>query len=110
MITEIKSVEGYNFIKSRRDNPKFTIIDVRTPAEYVQGHLEDTLHLDIDSPSFEEEVFRLDKNKSYFLYCQFGDNRSRAAGKLMENTGFKEIYVLEGGFNSWEAHGFPTEK
>lgn len=109
MITEIKSVEGHNFIKSRGYDSRFAIIDVRTPAEYSRGHIEDALHLDIDSLRFDEEISKMDKNKKYFLYCQLGENRSRAAGKLMENMGFRDIYILEGGLEGWAAHGFPVE-
>jgi phage shock protein E len=63
------------------------VIDVRTPAEYKMGHAEKSLNLDIFSPSFLDELGKLDKGTEYQLYCRTG-NRSGQAEALMKQLGF----------------------
>jgi rhodanese-related sulfurtransferase len=81
------------------------IIDVRTPQEYVLGHLDGSINLDFKSPSFRDEIARLDRDKAYLLYCRTG-NRSGRAAALMKSLGFLELYDLAGGMASWQREGF----
>ena len=80
------------------------LIDLRTPAEYESGHIENAINLDYRSDNFEDTVMQLDKGKTYFVYCRSG-RRSSSAAKLMETAGIKNIYDLKGGINAWKKHG-----
>jgi len=71
-------------------NKEFIILDVRTPEEYQQNHLEGAINIDIYMKTFEEELKKLDKNKSYLIHCHSG-GRSENAGEIMEELGFKYI-------------------
>ena len=66
------------------------IIDVRTPAEFATGHLENALNIDVQSPDFQAQVSALDPEASYFIYCRTG-NRSQQAISQMVNLGFTEM-------------------
>ncbi len=70
--------------------PGTTIIDVRTPAEYGAGHLAGAVNLDLQSPSFADEVSRLDRSGAYLVYCRSG-NRSAQAAQLMTSMGFTDV-------------------
>lgn len=82
-------LQVFNF--AHADN--FIVLDVRTPAEYNESHIKDAVNIDVLNPTFEREVAKLDKNKSYKLYCRSG-NRSAKALKQMESMGFKQLENL----------------
>lgn len=71
------------------------VIDVRTAAEYKAGHAQESLNLDFYSPSFVDEIKKLDTSKSYELYCRSG-NRSGQAESLMKQLGFKDVVNVGG--------------
>ncbi|GAA4816050.1 rhodanese-like domain-containing protein [Litoribaculum gwangyangense] len=77
------------------------IIDVRTDAEVADGIIPNAIHLDIyTGQEFINEIEKLDKTKSYYVYCRSG-NRSGQACKIMEELGFENAYNLEGGMLQW---------
>lgn len=85
------------------------IIDVRRPAEYAEGHLNKATLLNVlDEGAFDEGISKLDKQKTYYIYCRSG-RRSQTATKKMQQLGLK-VYDLQGGFNAWQAAGMPVEK
>lgn len=81
-------------------------LDVRTPSEFNEGHIEGALLIDFQSSNFENEIASLDKDKTYAVYCRSG-NRSGQAVKVMSNAGFTNIYNLNGGVIDWVSAGLP---
>jgi phage shock protein E len=81
------------------------ILDVRTAQEYVLGHLNGSINLDFKSPSFRDEIARLDRDEAYLLYCRTG-RRSARAVMLMSSLGFKELYNLTKGIEQWQREGY----
>ncbi len=79
---------------------QFQIIDVRTPTEYQEGHIDNALNVDFKSADFIKNISKFDKNKTLLIYCRSG-NRSGRASKIMDSLGFTKIYDLEGGFMNW---------
>ena len=82
------------------------ILDVRTPGEFMTGHIQDAQNIDFESESFESQIESLDKNGTYAVYCRSG-NRSGQAVKVMQDAGFKNIYNLDGGVIDWANSGLP---
>jgi phage shock protein E len=76
------------------------VIDVRTPAEYAQGHLPGAINIDVEGSSFDSEIAKLDKSKHYALYCRSGHRSGIAAQKLVD-AGFKDVVDLKGGLSTW---------
>ena len=81
-------------------------LDVRTPGEYAEGHLEGARLIDFQSGNFENEISSLDKNATYAVYCRSG-NRSGQAVKVMHDAGFHNVYNLNGGVIDWANAGLP---
>ena len=81
-------------------------LDVRTPGEYAEGHLEGARLIDFQSGNFENEISTLDKNATYAVYCRSG-NRSGQAVKVMHDAGFHNVYNLNGGVIDWANAGLP---
>lgn len=80
---------------------KVTVIDVRTPQEYQDGHIKNAQNINVQSADFKAKMENFDKDKPIYIYCRSGA-RSAKAGKILEDMGFKEIYDLKDGILSWK--------
>ncbi len=77
------------------------LVDVRTPQEYNEEHIASSQNIDFRSPTFEDDIKKLDKNKPVILYCKSGKRSTKCAEKL-KNAGFEKVYELEGGISKWK--------
>jgi rhodanese-related sulfurtransferase len=66
------------------------IIDVRTAEEYVGGHLQNAINIDVQSPDFDTLIAVLPIDGHYIIYCASG-NRSAAAVTRMAELGFTTL-------------------
>jgi len=86
------------FLK-RIGEPDMTIIDIRTKEEFDSGHIDNAINIDFYSPSFIDDLEKLDKTKSYSIYCRSGSRSGQALG-TMKNAGFSDVADLLGGYSS----------
>lgn len=77
------------------------LIDVRSPREFEKSRISNAQNIDFNSPTFDDDVSRLDKSKPVVLYCK-GGGRSAKCAKKLQAAGFKKIYDLQGGISKWE--------
>jgi len=93
----------------KRLEPGSPVIDVRTPAEFSGGHLQDAVNVDLYAANFKDQIsdLGLDPNKPVYLYCRSG-NRSGTAAQILRSMGFPDAYNV-GGFDSLAAAGCPTD-
>jgi len=89
-------------IAENRDNGDFVILDIRTPKEYRAGHIADARLLDFYSSQFPAGVEKLEKDKTYLVYCRTG-NRTGKAQRLFAKAGLEKVYELAGGIRAWAA-------
>ncbi|WP_203567747.1 rhodanese-like domain-containing protein [Aestuariimicrobium ganziense] len=87
--------------------PGTVVLDVHTPAEFGQGHLEDAINIDVEAADFSSRVGALAKDVPYAVYCRSG-NRSGVAVRQMTDQGFTSTYHLAGGISAWQAAGLPV--
>ncbi|MCL3862235.1 rhodanese-like domain-containing protein [Actinotalea sp. K2] len=80
------------------------VLDVRTPAEFAEGHLPGAVNLDLSSGEFPQQVAALDTDLAYAVYCRSG-NRSDQALAIMRESGFTDAAHLEGGILTWTQAG-----
>jgi len=109
IIENITPPEAFALIQDNHNNPDFVILDVRTPEEFADGHIENAINLDYYSETFQDELDKLDKKKTYLIYCRSGKRSSNAlniAGELE----FREAYNMLGGIIEWKAEGLPFTK
>ncbi|XCB29205.1 rhodanese-like domain-containing protein [Arcanobacterium hippocoleae] len=66
------------------------LLDVRTPAEFSDGHLAGAINIDFFDPNFGEIINSLPRNQSYILYCRSG-GRAQSALETMRTLGFENI-------------------
>jgi phage shock protein E len=97
--------EAANLIESR---PHLIIVDVRTPAEFKEEHLDGAINLCIqcDPDSF---VGTLDPNEEILLYCQSGV-RSADGLQILNTKGYTKVYNMLDGINAWKEKGYAVVK
>ena len=81
------------------------LLDVRTPAEYKEGHLKGAINIDVkDSINFMKKALEvLPKEKTVMVYCRSGKRSANAAGKLANEGYF--VFNLKGGITAWKEAG-----
>ena len=80
------------------------LVDVRTSDEFAVESIPGSQNIDFESPTFEEDIDKLDKTKPVLLYCNAGKQSAKCAKKLLD-AGFIKIYDLEGGITKWKYKG-----
>lgn len=81
---------------------KAILIDVREPDEYIKEHVPQA-HL-VPLSGFNPEDFPKEHDKIAVFHCLSGGRTEAAAGQILQ-TGFREVYQLEGGIKGWRAAG-----
>ncbi|REG90203.1 rhodanese-like domain-containing protein [Winogradskyella sediminis] len=77
------------------------LVDVRTPEEHKENHIVNSQNIDFMSPTFDEDILKLDKDRPVLLYCKSGGRSAKCAKKL-KAAGFEKVYDLEGGISKWK--------
>jgi thioredoxin 1 len=100
------NLDAKTFAQKIEELDNETIIDVRTPGEYSEGHIENALNINWNDPNFTKEIQKLDKTKPLMVYCLSGGRSSSAASKL-RNEGFTNVIELNGGMMQWRNNNLP---
>jgi rhodanese-related sulfurtransferase len=83
------------------------VLDVRTPEEFAEGHLEGAVLVDFYAEDFTEQLAALDPDVPYVVYCRSG-NRSGQTVPVMEELGFSSATDIAGGILAWEDADLPV--
>lgn len=84
-------------------------LDVRTLAEYSEGHIPGTININVLDDSFAAMAdSTLQKEKPVALYCRSG-KRSKKAAAILSTKGY-QVYELDKGFNAWQEAGKEVEE
>lgn len=81
------------------ENEDFTLVDVRTQAEYDEGHIPGSILIPVDELEERAEEILTDKDAKIVIYCRTG-NRTKAAGEILKRLGYRNLYDL-GGIVDW---------
>jgi rhodanese-related sulfurtransferase len=84
--------------------PGVQIVDIRTPQEFDDGHIQGAVNIPLQQSDFADRVARLDPKATYAVYCR-SSSRSKAAVAEMRSAGLTTIYELAGGTVAWTADG-----
>lgn len=105
----VKNVDAEAF-KKLIGQKNTVLIDLRTSEEITKkGKIKGATQLDFLGKDAEDQIKKLDKSKTYLIYCA-GGGRSGDCALLMEKEGFKHVVNLEKGFDDWKRKGFETAK
>lgn len=83
------------------------LLDVRTPQEYAEGHIDGALNINIQSDDFRRLVEKeLSKDSTILVYCRSG-RRSMEAAEILTELEYK-VVNLKGGIIGWKEYGLPV--
>lgn len=102
MVTHNTQIPAKEF-KEELETGKYTLIDCRTAEEQkTYGVIsEDQMFININDATASDQIQKLDKEKSYLVYCWHG-NRSKMLRGFMDSVGFTNVMDLEGGIDAWK--------
>lgn len=101
--------QAYDLIQKFKADTNFVILDLRPQNMYNVEFIESAIYYDVFSENFDNWVSKLNKDKTYLLYCNVG-HRSGIALDKMKQMGFKNLYHLFEGIKEWKKQGFVTMK
>lgn len=105
----IQVLSPADFQKSVQADSTAVVLDVRRPDEYAEGHLSGAVSLDwLDTEKFVQGMERLDKAKTYYVYCRSGRRSHDAAQKMM--AAGLHVVDMQGGYLAWTEQGLPVVK
>lgn len=73
------------------------VIDVRSPQEYREGHIDGAISIPEYEIKKKIENIVLDKDKNIVVYCSSG-GRSKKAQKVLKKLGYQNVYNLYEGY------------
>lgn len=101
-----KSLSVEEYAKAIEDTT-IVRLDVRTAEEYAEGHIANTINIDVLKDDFEPKaVAALPKDRTIAVNCRSG-KRSKNAARILVKNGFKVI-ELDAGYNEWVAKDMPV--
>ena len=83
------------------------LVDVRTPAEFAEAHIEGAMNISLDN--FNGNEICLKNAGKIFLICKGGVRAGRACAKVDPEL-LHKVFVLEGGLDEWIKNGFAAVK
>lgn len=96
-VRSVTPSEANDFISE--SNP--IILDVRSPQEFIKGHIEGAINLplsELNEPAVIEKLG--EAYPGVLVYCESG-RRSFAASAMLANMGYGNVHSLDYGINSW---------
>ena len=90
----ISPLDALKLIKKHQTDQDLIILDVRTPWEFSDDHIEGAINLDYTDPDFNEMIKKLDKGKYYLIYCKSG-RRSINVCEILKKKGLHMFTILK---------------
>jgi len=107
--SELEGVTAVSAVQAQAaltDDPEIRVLDIRTPAEFAEGHVRGAVNIDFMSADFAKRLEKLDPNAAYLVYCRSG-NRSARAMKVFGRLGFSRVLHMKRGIRDWQGQGLP---
>ena len=80
------------------------LLDVRTPAEYREGHIAGALNVPVDEVAARHGMLGIPHDRELVVYCKSGKRAARAQDTL-QSLGYTHVRLLEGSADAWRADG-----
>jgi rhodanese-related sulfurtransferase len=104
-VTHVKAPEAAKLVQEK----KVAVLDVRTPEEFKEGHIEGAKNVDFKAADFADKLKSLDKSQPYLVHCRAG-GRSTGSLEVLKELGFEKIFHLDEGIMGWEEANLPVVK
>ena len=95
------NIDSSSFEKLINEEKNAVILDVRSQEENSALRIPNSLLIDIHKPDFLNQIEKLDKSRTFLVYCRSG-RRSFDACTEMRQLGFGKVYNLKTGIIGWK--------
>jgi len=85
------------------------VLDVRTPAEFAEGHVPGAVNISHNQLEKRLSEILSKKDKPVVVYCRSGVRAAKAL-KVLEQHDFSKLYHLTGDMLGWQEAKLKTEK
>lgn len=105
----VQTISPRELAKRRDQGEAVELIDVRTPVEYAEIHVEGAELMPLDSldPQAVAERHKEANGSPLYVICRTGSRAAKAYEQL-QKAGIENIYSVEGGTLGWEQAGLPV--
>jgi rhodanese-related sulfurtransferase len=86
---------------------KALLVDIREPLEYAREHIIGARHVPLSG--FDKADFSSEADKTAIFCCKSGMRTGANVERILA-TGFKTVYLLEGGLDAWKKAGLPLHE
>lgn len=102
-----KTVYPQDLCSTLKEQPGYLLLDVRSKGEFEDtssfglniGHLKDAINVDVRNLGRQISLMGAYKYKPVFVYCSHSQ-RSRRASKMLADSGFKQVFNINGGMTA----------
>jgi rhodanese-related sulfurtransferase len=101
----MKTITPHQLHERRKQEGNLQVIDVRTPAEHAEIHVQGVQLIPLDRLN----QVPLIKDQPVYLLCRSG-SRAKQAAEQLERSGYAECVVVEGGTMAWAEAGLPVNR
>lgn len=85
-----------------------TVVDVRTPEEYAEGHIKTSVLVPVQV--LPEQLEKLpNKDALLYVYCRRGVRGANAV-KILKKSGYTNVHNMSGGIEAWVSKSYPVQK
>ncbi|MEM9988511.1 MAG: rhodanese-like domain-containing protein [Pseudomonadota bacterium] len=106
LVQNIRTVSVAEAAAMVAENEDVVVLDVRTPEEFAEGHIEGAVNINFHGEEFETRIAALDKSVPYLFHCNSG-GRSGKTEKMLKSLGFTDAAHLKSGLSGWREAGLP---
>ncbi|MGB5444308.1 MAG: rhodanese-like domain-containing protein [Psychromonas sp.] len=106
---QIMQIEPQQLLKEIQDKQSLTLIDVRSEAEYAQGHIQGAINIPYDQIPKHKDQLSAFKNQQVIVYCRSG-RRAEVAASTLQAQGLTQLVDLNGHMILWEQLHYPLVK
>ncbi len=85
--------------KSLLDESQVTLVDIRDPQSFENGHMPSAQHL--TNENLTDFIASADKSRPLVVVCYHG-NSSQQAAQFFAEQGFSDVFSMDGGFEAWK--------
>jgi rhodanese-related sulfurtransferase len=103
---EISPEKAYKMIN---DDGNYTIIDIRKPSSYKDGHIKNAISIEFHPNTFVKDISKIDRKNSIIIYCNSGKITGKAK-PIINDLKFKNFHIIAGGLKAWKAKSLPIVK
>jgi len=101
-VRNLSAPEAQQMLAQRKNT---YLLDVRTPAEYLQVRIAGANLIPIDK--LTARIAEIPTDRPLLVYCAVG-SRSDMVSKYLAQQGYDQVYNLNGGIWAWQLRNYPT--